>query len=365
MNQRAVIRVVSLLTVALLGAGCGGSDGDRRLVIAFLYDGPIAEIGWSHQLDQGRRVVEESFPQVEARVLEEVRAMQLVATIDALVAEGVDMFFGPGCCYGELLASALARHQEIVLENVKDRPQGPNMASFDGRIYEASYLTGIAAGRMTRTGLLGYVAAWRHPDVVLALDAFALGARSVHPEVQIRVEWVNAWYHPEREAAAAGRLLDAGADVLAGYTDSPAVIEVARQRGQQAIGFHSDMLAVAPDTVVTSALWTWDAYYRTRVAAVLDGTWRAQEFWGGLREETVTVGQFGAAVPPEVVAEVAAARDRIARGELRIFRGELRDHLGAPWLAAEEELGDAELRQLDDVFVPGVVVDAAAGLPPG
>jgi basic membrane lipoprotein Med (substrate-binding protein (PBP1-ABC) superfamily) len=227
------------------------------------------------------------------------------------------------------------------------------------------YLVGIVAGRMTQTGKIGYVAAWRHHSVVRPMNAFALGVRSVNPLAEIHVEWVNTWYNPDQEKAKADILLDKGVDIIAGHTDSPARIQAAKDRGKMGIGFHSDMLSLFPETVITSGVWDWEPYYKSRVQAVLDGTWASQNFWGGLKDGTVKVGSFGPGVMESVKQEVASKRSQIESGGLVIFRGELRNNQGAEWIAAGESLTDDQLRMMDSVFAEGIVVDPAAGMPPG
>jgi basic membrane protein A len=122
-----------------------------------------------------------------------------------------------------------------------------NMGTYFGKNYQASYLSGIAAGKMTKNNQLGYVGAFPISEVIYNLNAFTLGAQSVNPDVKVNVVWTNTWYDPTTERQAAISLLDKGADVLLAYQDSPATLQAAAERGAFAGGNDSDMSKYAPD----------------------------------------------------------------------------------------------------------------------
>ena len=107
----------------------------------------------------------------------------------------------------------------------------PNVATANARYYEGRYLAGVAAGRMSKSPTVGYVAGFPIPEVLQGINAFALGLRSVNPKAQVRVIWLNEWFNPPRERDAAMTLMNQGADVLAFHTGSTAVIAAAEERG--------------------------------------------------------------------------------------------------------------------------------------
>jgi simple sugar transport system substrate-binding protein len=99
---------------------------------------------------------------------------------------------------------------------------------------------------MTKTNILGYVAAFPIPEVLQGINAFARGARSVNPKAEVRVIWVNSWYDPGKEREAALTLLSQNADVITHHTDSTAVVQAAEEKGKYAFGYHSDMSKYGP-----------------------------------------------------------------------------------------------------------------------
>jgi len=112
----------------------------------------------------------------------------------------------------------------------------PNVGNYFGRMYQARYLSGIIAGSMTKTNIIGYVAAHPIPEVIRGINAFTLGVRSVNPKAVVKVVWTNTWYDPGTERNAADSLLDVGADVLTMHQDTPATLQAAEKRGKYCIG---------------------------------------------------------------------------------------------------------------------------------
>ena len=141
---------------------------------------------------------------------------------------------------------------------------------------------GQIAGKMSKTGIIGYIGSFPIPEVVMGINSFMLGAQSVNPDVKIKIVWVNSWYDPGKEADAAKALLDQGADIIAQHTDSPAPLQTAEARGMHGFGQASDMIASprrrsSPRSSTTGATIT-----SQRTKAVLDGTWKSGDTWGGL-----------------------------------------------------------------------------------
>jgi basic membrane protein A len=201
------------------------------------------------------------------------------------------------------------------------------MATYFGRIEEARYLTGIIAGRMTKTNVIGYVAAFPIPEVVRGINGFTLGVRSVNPKAQVKVVWTNTWYDPVKEREAAVALLDSNADIIAQHQDTTEPQKAAQERGKFSIGYDSDMGKFVGDSVLASAVWEWSTYYIDTVQQVLNGTWKSHEYWGGLKDGVAKISSISPKVPDSVKKEVEAAHKKILGG-WSIFTGPLKDQNG-------------------------------------
>ena len=165
------------------------------------------------------------------------------------------------------------------------------------------------ASRSRKT--IGYIAAFPVPEVIHAINTVMRGAWSVDPSMKIRVVWVNAWFNPGREADAARALIDQGCDVICQHTDSPAPLQLANERGVFGFGQASDMTKFAPRAHLTSSINNWGDYYVTRAKAVIDGTWKPGDVWGGLQS-----GMFRLAPFTNMTPEEASEAQKVRGGDL-------------------------------------------------
>jgi len=177
----------------------------------------------------------------------------------------------------------------VKFESITGYKQAPNVATANARYYEGRYLAGVVAGRMTQSNLAGYVAGFPIPEVLQGINAFTLGMRSVNPNAQVKVVWLNAWFDPARERDAAMTLFNDGVDVIAFHTASDAIMRAAQERGKMAVAYHSDMRKAGPDAQIAAVTHHWGEYYVQRTKAVLDGTWKSGNVWGGVKERMVRI----------------------------------------------------------------------------
>ena len=184
-----------------------------------------------------------------------------------------------------------------------------NVSTYFGRIYQARYLSGMVAGAMTKNNSLGYVAAYRIPEVVRGINAYTLGAQAVNPNVKVKVVWTKTWFDPTKEKEAAKSLLETGCDVIAQHQDTPSAQQAAEEAGKYSIGYNSDMSKFAPNANLTSPVWNWGPYYVKTVKAVMDGTWKSEAYWGGLEDGIVDLAPISDKVPADI-KQVEAKRKR-------------------------------------------------------
>jgi simple sugar transport system substrate-binding protein len=194
------------------------------------------------------------------------------------------------------------------------------------------------------------VAGFPIPEVLQGINAFTLGMRSVNPKAEVKVVWLNAWFDPPKERDAAMTLFNQNVDVVAFHTGSNAVMVAAQERGKMAVAYHSDMRKVAPDAQIVAVTHEWGAYYTARARAVLDGSWKPGNVWGGVKEGMVKVGAFGPRVPKAVQEEVLQAQQDIAAGRLAPFAARqavVRDNEGKTVIAVGQALNDSQILGMD------------------
>ncbi|HYE40564.1 MAG TPA: BMP family ABC transporter substrate-binding protein [Ramlibacter sp.] len=331
------------------------SQKSEPLKVGFVYVAPLADAGWVRQHEEGRLAVQAAFgARVKTSYVENVaEGPDAERVIRDLAATGHKLIFTPSFGYMEPTLKVARDFPDVKFESITGYKTAANVAAANARYYEGRYLAGIAAGRMTQGNLAGYVAGFPIPEVLQGINAFTLGMRSVNPKAQVRVLWLNTWFDPGREREAAMALMDQGADVLAFHTATTAVMAAAQQRGKLAVAYHSDMRKVAPDAQLVAVTHQWGDYYKQRTQAVLDGTWKSVNVWGGVKEGMIRVGYFGSKVPKAVQDEVLARQKDMAAGRVRPFAGPISDNAGKLVVAKGRALTDPQILAMD-FLVAGV-----------
>jgi len=326
------------------------ADANPR--VAFVYIGPPGDGGYTYQHDQGRLAMEQALG-LKADTVENVPEGADAERVITDLAQNHDIVFTTSFGYMDPTLNVAKKFPKVKFLHCSGYKTADNMGTYFGKNFQGSYLAGIAAGKVTKKNLLGYVGAFPIPEVIYNINAFTLGAQSVNPKVKVSVVWTNTWFDPATERQAAISLLDKGADVLMAYQDSPATLQAAAERGALAGGNDSDMTKYAPKSYLTNAVWNWGPYYTKAVKAVKDGTWKSEQYLGDMADGTVTLAPLGESVPADVKTLVAAAQDKIVKGELNVFAGPLKDQAGAEKVAKDKTLADADVLGMN-WFVAGV-----------
>ena len=318
----------------------------------FVYVSPITEAGWTKQHDDGRKAVEAALGnQVKTTFVENVaEGADAERVIRDLAATGHQIIFTPSFGYMEPTLKVAQDYPNVKFESITGYKTAANVAVANARYYEGRYLAGITAGRMSKTGVAGYVAGFPIPEVLQGINAFTLGMRAVNPQATVKVVWLNVWFDPPKERDAAMVLFNQDVDVIAFHTGSTAVMAAAQERGKMAVAYHSDMRGVGPDAQIVAVTHRWDSYYTERVRAVQAGTWKSGTVWGGVREGMIRVGDFGPKVPPAVQKEVLAAQKAVGAGKLHPFRAgksPVRDNEGREVIATGQVLGDEQILKMN------------------
>ncbi|MEJ5310960.1 MAG: BMP family ABC transporter substrate-binding protein [Anaerolineae bacterium] len=349
-KSRWLLSVVLIICTVLV-AGCGGAkrpSAENPFRVAFVYVGPVGDLGWSYAHDQGRQALDAAFDNVETAYIELVsEGPDAERVLRDYAEQGYDMIFATSFGYMDSVLEVAAAYPDVYFEHCTGYETAENVAIYDGRGYEGWYLAGITAGRMTKSNVLGYVAPYPIPEVVRNLNAFTLGARSVNAAVQVRPVWIFSWFDPVSEREAAQALLDSGADVIARESDSTEPDKLAEENGVYAIGYNAISSEVAPNAVLTAPIWDWGVYYKETVKAAMDGKWKTHAYWGHMADNVLKLAPFGPMVPQAVQDEVNAAKAKIISGKLHPFTGPIADQTGTIRVAAGETMSDPDLLSFD------------------
>lgn len=326
----------------------------KDIKAAFIYVGPVGDGGWTYAHDQGR-IAMEKLPYVkQTTYLESVpEGAEATRALMSLANKGFNLIFTTSFGFMDPTLEAAKRFPDVAFEHCSGYKTAANMGNYFGRFYQGKYLSGIVAGAMTKSNIIGYVAAHPIPEVIRGINAFTIGVHEVNPDAKVSVVWTHTWFDPGLEKSAAESLLDVGADVLSMHQDTPATLQAAEEHGKYAIGNDSDMRQFAPNAFLTAPIWDWSVMYNKIAEDVHNGTWKGEGKWWGIETGVVQLAPLSDKVPANIKALVAEKKQALVDHKFKIFTGPLKDQDGKIILEAGKTFSDPELLSMN-VFIEGV-----------
>jgi basic membrane protein A len=322
-QEKPMRKILVAATAVVLAAGAGlfGASAADKLKVGFIYLGPIGDFGWTYQHDLARQAVVKEFgDKIETTFLENVsEGPDSERSIEQLARAGNKLIFTTSFGYMEPTLKVARKYPNVHFEHATGYKRDKNMSTYSGRFYEGRYIQGIIAAKMSKAGVLGYIGSFPIPEVISGINATMLGAQTINPNIKVKIIWVNSWFDPGKEADAAKALLDQGADVIMQHTDSPAAMQIASERGKLAFGQDSEMIKFGPKAQLTSIMDNWAPYYIARVKAELDGTWKSEDEWGGLKSKMVVMAPY-TNMPDDVKKLAEETEAAITEGKLFPFK---------------------------------------------
>lgn len=373
-SRRSFLKGVAAGTVALSALPLGfRAWGQPVLRAGFVYLTSPGDAGWTFRHDEGRKFAAARLEGIEliTAVAENVSDADAERVVRTFASQGFDITFSTSFGFMDGTLAVANDFPELKFEHCSGFKTAPNMGNYFGRMYQARYLSGIVAGLMTRTNVLGYVAAIPIPEVIRIANAFYLGAKRVNPDVTMRVVGLGSFFDPPKARELALALIDQGADVVTMHEDTPAVPQAAQDRGVFSVSYQSDMSRFAPNSHITGVFWNWGPYYLQTLELVRDGTWTSREIWSGFENEEGFVEPLvgisneegggesglinealisrveGPAKVRQILDELEKARAELAASTLKgrdvIFGGPLKNAAGELVYAEGEVPSDADL----------------------
>lgn len=327
---KKVLFAAAVAPALLLSTPAMSADAEQPLKIGFVYVSPIGEAGWTWQQDIGRKQMEEALgDKIKTQYVEDVpEGADAERVIRDLAQQGNKLIFTTSFGYMNPTIKVAKQFPDVKFVHSTGYKTAPNVATTNSRFYEARYLAGIVAGKMTKANVAGYVGAFPIPEVLQGINAFTRGMRSVNPDAEVRVIWVNSWFDPGKERDAALALMGQGADVVTHHTDSTATVQAAEEKGLYAVAYHSDMSKFGQKAQIAAVTHHWGDYFTKEATDVLNGTWKSDSTWGGIKAGMAVLEGFGPDVSDEIKALVAEKQAEIVAGTLAPFAAPITDNQG-------------------------------------
>ena len=298
---------------------------------------------------------------------------KIANAVDTLVASDCNIIFAISFGYMQAVADKAEEYPNVIFSHATGYMSNEtNFNNYFGRIYQARYLAGIAAGlKSLETGNnnIGYVSAYgtEYAETCSGINGFTLGAQSVNPNAKVYVKELGTWADEVNESAFAKELIQTyNCGVISQHCDSAQPQIAAQDAGVFGCGYNSDMTADAPNAHLTAAVWHWNVYYHTAIQAAMDCNGDASQFvskmggsayYGGLKENFVDVSPLNeATVAAGTQSAIDAVRELIVSGAWDVFSG-VKLHI----TVAED--GTAAVEQADEALVTndGTEIVAAGG----
>ena len=234
-----------------------------------------------------------------------------------------DIIFGDAFGNEEAVRRVAAQYPEIAFVfGSGGGPAEPNFSVFDNWIHEPAYLSGMLAGGLTKSNVIGVVGGLPVPEVNRIVNAFIAGATAVNPEVDVKTTFINSWFDPAAAKEAALAQIDAGADVL--FAERFGVIEAAAEKGLYSFGNMSDQKELAPESVVSGPVWNMNPTVEYIISQVKAGAYTAQDLKdfsmvakGGATLAAINTEVTGG-IPQELIDQVTAKEQEIKSGIFRV-----------------------------------------------
>ncbi len=336
------------------------APGTGGTAIGFIFVGAKDDYGYNKAAYLGSEAVAEAFPDLKVLRKENVpETAEAERVMEEMIRNGAKVIFATSYGHLDPALNVAKRYPDVVFFHQGGLKNAENLGTYFGNIWETVYLSGITAGKMTKSKKLGYIAAIPIPQVLLNINAFTMGAKSVNPDITVSSVFTGTWCDPAQQATAANSLLDQGADVLTQHQDcTKTIIETAERRGAMSVGYHADAAELAPKGWLTGAIWQWDEMYVEMAKTAVEGNFVGSKFDAkyriGVEEGAVQLANFGANVPEDVKALIEEKRQAILDGTLHPFEGPIKAQDGTVKIADGVKPTVEEL-ETTDYFVEGVI----------
>jgi basic membrane protein A len=367
MKKKLFIFALALVMVFTFAA-CGSGDkeeetsGDEALKVGFIYVGSINDGGYSQAQHNGTVALEENFGKDvveclwEENIAEDAKSVQDAA--NRLLDQGCSVIIGTSFGFGAPLfeMAESGDYDDIKFLHFSGSDiNDTNFGNYFGAMEEPRYLSGVIAGLQTETNKLGYVAAFPYTEVNIGINAFALGAQSVNPDVEVKVVYTNSWYDPAGEKQAAELLLSQDCDVITQHADTAGPQKAAAEKGKFTIGYNLDNsgLEGLEDAFLTAPIWHHDKYLISTIQKIMDDEWAPESYYGTIEDGYIGLADLTKNVTDDAKTKVEEIQAEIEAGYFPIFVGPISDNTGAVKVKEGETLDRAGIWKTD-YLVKGV-----------
>ena len=321
------------------------ADGEK-LKVGFIFVGSQKDLGYNQAAAEGSQYLEKTFPDIEVLRSENIpETADVQAVEEQMIRDGATIIFATSYGYSGPTKAIIEKHPDVMFLHMGDVESFENYSSFFGNIWQLEYAAGQLAGHTSKTGKLGFIAAFPIPQTLLNVNAFHLGAQSVNPDIKTTFVLTSSWCDPAKQATAVQAMIESGVDVLTQHQDcTKTIVEAAERAGIYVSGYHQDASPAAPNAWLTGAAWNWGPVYSEIVAEIRQGTYKSSVMFQGLDAGWVKLSPFGSFLSDEVKQSTLDTVEKLRSGNFQPFTGPITDQDGVIQIADGVVPTDAQLQ---------------------
>lgn len=289
------------------------------LRVALILPGRIDDLAWNQA---GYR----SFLRLQGRLGSEIETswvenvytnVDIVPALRDYAQRGYDIVLGHGFQFQEPLYEVAPEFPDVTFA-CGGWEALPNMSIYDVRTDQTGYLEGFLAARMSQSGVIGYVAGLEVAELSRFALGYGLGARAANPDIDIRVVYTGDFHDVGAAREVVVGLAAQGVDVLAFMGDGTSLgaLRGCIEAGIYCMGNGTDLSQQAPELILTSGVWQWDAVWEQIIRDYGEGVFGMQQYWADMANGGLALTALNSVVPEEVATELAALADQIIAGTL-------------------------------------------------
>ena len=350
LTRRTLMKAAAATGLAGALSGRMAFAADEPLGIALVVPSPIGDVGWGHALSASLEPIKAAYgDKVKVTVLENImEGPDADRIMNKTVADGNKFLIAGSFGYQNGALQIARRNPDVTVLHASGFQVAPNFTPFAAKYFQGSYLLGMAAAAMSKTGKLGSVSAFAIPELITTINAFTLGAQAVKPDIEVSVVWVNSWFDPAKEQEAAKALIAQKCDVIfSNAQDTPSVISACEEAGVYSFNLKSSMKKYAEKTYLGCVATDWSPFFKASVEDHLAGTFKGRNAFLGVAEKVVQVVDWNPAIPADLMTKIKETEAKIADGSFSPFTGPITKADGTEAVAAGKTMTDPEIVAMD------------------
>ena len=356
-KKKVYLFSVLLIAFSFVLSACTTPAAEPCLTVGLIYVGSVNDAGFNQAFHDSAMVLKENLACVEILEAENIpESPDATRAMQTMIDEGAELIIATSFGHMEYAFDLSFENPDVYFEHAGGYLMGENFANFYGTPPETYYIMGVAAGLMTETNKLGFIANIPMGWTLTFINAFTLGAQSVNPDIETLVTYTFSWSDTAKEADAANTLINQGVDVITMHVDGPGtIIQTAESRGVYSIGINSiEAQKFAPEYWISGAGFTFGNLFTFFANGVIDGTWEPIFLRCGVADGCMEIAPFGPKVPQDVQDQVNTLVDKLDAEALVVFEGPIVDQDGTVRIPEGESLGAEDMGDVD-WFVKGVI----------